>query len=201
MATERLEGIDHVHLLFVCTGNICRSPTAERLTAAYAAALPDPARLTASSAGTHAVYGSAMEPNAELVLTSLGGSGQGFRARQISPEIVAEADLVLTMTQQHRTSVLNASPRHLARTFTLLEANALAAEVPREGLHPPGEDLTLRGRELIAAMVRQRAMRHASQPANDDILDPIGGDPLLFAQIGDQIATSLTAWLDVLTGN
>ncbi|CAN5816572.1 protein-tyrosine-phosphatase [soil metagenome] len=188
-----------MHLLFVCTGNICRSPTAERLTQAYAAQLPDPGQLTASSAGTRAVYGSRMEPNAELVLDSLGGSGRGFLARQISPEIVADADIVLAMTEQHRTTVLHNSPRHLARTFTLLEAITLAEAVAPQALSDPA-DLGVRGRELALAMVRQRAMRHAAEPLSDDILDPIGGDPILFAQVGEQIAGALTAWLDILTG-
>lgn len=188
-----------MHLLFVCTGNICRSPTAERLALAYAAGLPDPGALTASSAGTRAVYGSRIEPNAELVLRSLGGSGDGFVARQISPEIVADADIVLTMTQQHRTTVLNASPRHLARTFTLLEADTLAQAVP-PGTMSETDDLRVRARELALGMVRQRAMRHASDHWADDVTDPIGGDPVLFTRIGDQIAEALTSWLDILTG-
>lgn len=188
-----------MHLLFVCTGNICRSPTAERLTRAYAEDLPDPSQLTASSAGTRAVYGSGIERSAALVLRSLGADPSGFTARQISPEIVADADIVLTMTEQHRAIVLNNSPRHLSRTFTLLEASTLAEAVPPGSLDDDA-DLKVRAKQLALAMVRQRAMRHAAEPLSDDVLDPIGGDPLLFAQIGDQIAGALTSWLDIVTG-
>lgn len=188
-----------MHLLFVCTGNICRSPTAERLTLAYADQLPEPDQLTASSVGTRAVVGSAMHPEAESVLSGLGGSALGFRARQISPEIVAEADIVVAMTDLHRTSVLNASPRHLNRTFTLLEARVLAEAVP------PGDlvdttDLTVRGQELTRAMVGQRPRRRTDEAWDDDIVDPIGSDAAVFTEVGDQIAAALTAWLDVLTG-
>lgn len=188
-----------MHLLFVCTGNICRSPIAERLTVAYADQLPDPGQLSASSAGTRAVYGSGMEPNAELVLAGLGGSGVGFAARQISPELVARADVVLTMTERHREAVLNTSPRHLARTFTLMEATALAEQVP-PGELGPADDLTARGRRLAAAMLRERAVRRLDDPWQDDIVDPIGGEPALFSQVGEQIASALTRWLDILTG-
>ncbi|MGI8646044.1 MAG: low molecular weight phosphotyrosine protein phosphatase, partial [Nocardioides sp.] len=68
----------------VCTGNICRSPTAERVTRAFAVK-HGLSRLTASSAGTRAVVGYGMEPTAAEVLRTLGGDPKGFRARQLSP--------------------------------------------------------------------------------------------------------------------
>ena len=51
----------------VCTGNICRSPTAERLAAAYAVQNGNP-DITASSAGTRAVIGHPIHPDAAVVL-------------------------------------------------------------------------------------------------------------------------------------
>lgn len=188
-----------MHILFVCTGNICRSPTAERLTLAYAATrLPDPAQLSAESAGIRAVYGSPMHPLAELVLTGLGGDARNFEARQLDPEQVAAADVILTMTREQRRTVLNTSPRALSRTFTLREARSLIELVPRSAL-APAADLTGRGRDLIAEMVRQRASRHATRRL-DDIRDPIGADPETFLKVGDQIATSLIGWLDAFCG-
>ncbi len=58
-----------MHVLFVCTGNICRSPTAERL----AAGLSSMADLRASSAGTRAVIAHPMHPDAAQALMDLGG--------------------------------------------------------------------------------------------------------------------------------
>ncbi len=115
-----------MHVLFVCTGNICRSPTAERVTRAFAVK-HGLSRLTASSAGTRAVVGYGMEPTAAEVLRTLGGDPKGFRARQLSPANVDDADLILTMTTRHRDKVLAASPRAMRRTFTLLEAGRLLA--------------------------------------------------------------------------
>ncbi|MBM4497011.1 hypothetical protein GS426_20035 [Rhodococcus hoagii] len=68
----------------------------------------------------------AMEPKAAQVLSDLGGSPDGFVARQINPAVASSADLVLTMTEEHRDAVLKLSPRHLKRTFTLLEAAHIA---------------------------------------------------------------------------
>jgi len=189
-----------VHILFVCTGNICRSPTAERLVTAYAEAnLPDPTELTASSVGIHAVVGNPMEPTAEMVLSGLGGDGRNFRARQITEDQVAAADVILTMTRHHRNKVLNGSPRTLPRTFTLREAQALLSAVRVDALSDPA-DLTQRGRDLVAEMGRLRATRIHSARRSDDIGDPIGRDIDTFLRIGDDIAESLLPWLAVCCG-
>ncbi|XVA01283.1 low molecular weight phosphatase family protein [Prescottella equi] len=119
-----------MQLLFVCTGNICRSPIAERLASAWSAR-SDTIDLTVASAGTRAVVGSPMEPKAAQVLSDLGGSPDGFVARQINPAVASSADLVLTMTEEHRDAVLKLSPRHLKRTFTLLEAAHIARALGR----------------------------------------------------------------------
>ena len=56
------------------------------------------------------------------VLKRLGGDPSGFAARQLTPKIAADADLILTMTRVHREVVLEAVPRQLHKTFTLSEA-------------------------------------------------------------------------------
>ncbi|CAN5138261.1 protein-tyrosine-phosphatase [soil metagenome] len=189
-----------MHILFVCTGNICRSPTGERLTRAFAAAyLPDPSQLTAASVGTRAVVDHPMERNAERVLAGLGGDGQCFAARQIDRPDVEGADIVLTMTRDHRRVVLNATPRALPRTFTVREACSLLSLIDTAALPTPSE-LTLRGRALVAQMARQRALRPAVIDDSDDIPDPIGRDPETFLRIGDDIAAALIPWLTVCCG-
>ena len=110
-----------LHILFVCTGNVCRSPTAERLATHYGARshIRD---FTVSSAGTHAMIGHPVQPSAARVLMRLGGDPSDFAARQITPRLVGGADLVLTMTRAHRDDVLGLVPQGLHRTFTLIEA-------------------------------------------------------------------------------
>ena len=98
-----------VHVLFICTGNICRSPTAERLLRAYAA--EGGHEVTASSAGTHGLVGHPMDPTAATVLQQLGGESDGFVARRISARIAEDADIVLAMTARHRDEVLAIAPR------------------------------------------------------------------------------------------
>jgi len=176
------EGHD-MHVLFVCTGNICRSPTAERVTRAFAVK-HGLSRLTASSAGTRAVVGYGMEPTAAEVLRTLGGDPKGFRARQLSPANVDDADLILTMTTRHRDKVLAASPRAMRRTFTLLEAGRLLA-IP-----------------MAAETVVQRLAQARGQQTHgervDDIVDPIGLDDGTFEAVGTQVVEALRPLLHAL---
>ncbi len=172
-----------MHLLFVCTGNICRSPTAERLTRAYAE-YHGLTELIASSAGIRAVVGYGMEPTAAEVLRELGGDPTGFHARPLSTAMVDDADLVLAMSTRHRARVLEQSPRAMRRTFTLREAATLVT------VAAPG-----------TALLPRLAQARASSPVASDVLDitdPMGRDAELFRSIGKLVATTLLPVLDAL---
>jgi len=78
-----------------------------------------------SSAGVRALVGCPMSPEATAELELRGGSAEGFRARRLTEEIVAESDLILTATIDIRSQVLADSPAALWRTFTVREFAAL----------------------------------------------------------------------------
>lgn len=113
-------------ILAVCVGNICRSPMAERL---LARSLPA-ADFQISSAGLQALVGSPMDPLARAELELLGGSADGFVARQVTPQMVEEADLILTATHALRSELLTGTPAALRRTFTMREFAELAEMAP-----------------------------------------------------------------------
>jgi protein-tyrosine phosphatase len=177
-------------VLFVCTGNICRSPLAERLGRAYLDEVlgERAAMVHVSSAGTRAVVGSAMHPDSALVLTGLGGDAEGFRSRQLEEGMPAGADVVLTMTRHHRREVLHVAPRALARSFTLREAADLMARVAPD-TPVDGSDFTSRARNLVAAMAFMRAQRPSSDL--DDIGDPIGRPVEVHEHVGTAISEAL----------
>ena len=110
-------------VLFVCIGNVCRSPVGERL---LASRLPAE-RFEVSSAGVGAMVGYAMSRYAADQLVSYGGDPTGFAARQLLPEMVEQSDLVLTATRELRSQVLAEVPVALRRTFTILEFAVVAA--------------------------------------------------------------------------
>jgi protein-tyrosine phosphatase len=168
-----------LHILFVCTGNICRSPTAERLAVAYSARseVPD---FSASSAGTRAVVAHPIHHDAALVLERLGGEVSGFTARQLTPRIASDADLVLTMTRAHRNAVLEMAPHRLQRTFTLIEAARLASEF---------------NARTVADLAALRSHLAADEPL--DVPDPIGQGAEVFTRVGSEIADLLPPILEL----
>lgn len=168
-----------MRILFVCTGNICRSPTAERLTAVYAAGLKSP-DFHASSAGTRALIGRPMHPESAIVLEGLGGEASGFAARQLTSRIAASADLVLAMTRAHRDEVLELAPRKLRQTFVLSEAARLAAA------------FDLRDISELAGFRSQLKATDIS-----DVPDPIGQNRESYELVGSQIAASLKPVLEL----
>ncbi|MGY1856600.1 arsenate reductase/protein-tyrosine-phosphatase family protein [Modestobacter sp. SYSU DS0290] len=177
-------------VLFVCTGNICRSALAERLARAYLTeALGDgAAAVSVASAGTQAVVGSGVHPDSALVLAGLGGDPTGFTARQLRDDMAAGADLVLTLTRTHRRAALQLAPRALSRTFTLREAADLA-ELVDPDVELPGDTHAERCRALVTALAAARSRRSSSD--RDDIADPIGRPLEFHQQVGEEIAQAL----------
>lgn len=89
-----------MHLLFVCTGNTCRSPLAEAI-ARRQASERGLHGITFGSAGTSAWADAPASDGSLLVALEHGLDLGEHRARQLSPEIVASSDLVLTMGPHH----------------------------------------------------------------------------------------------------
>lgn len=93
-------------LLFVCTGNICRSPTAEGVMAFHLrrAGLAD--RVAVDSAGTMAYHeGEEPDPRAQMVAEQRGYDLSDLRARLLEPEDFREFDLLLAMDRGHLRSM------------------------------------------------------------------------------------------------
>lgn len=185
-------------LLFVCTGNICRSPMAERLVAAALATRlgGEAARVRVHSAGTWGHEGSPMEAFALDTLAALGldrATSAAFRARELTAEMVEQADLVLVASREHRAAVVTLVPRAAGRTFTLREFSRLSAGVDAATL--PG-DLVERGRALVGAAAGRRGLVPAG-PAGDDLADPYGAPARAFEQCAADIVDVLRQPLDL----
>src|SRR5688500_10713138 len=93
-----------MHVLFVCTGNTCRSPMAAALLR-EAPASRGLEQVSVSSAGTGAWDGAPASEGAYLVGLERGLDLSGHRARLLSRELVESADLILTMARHHRARV------------------------------------------------------------------------------------------------
>ena len=189
---------DVFRVLHVCTGNICRSPMAERLTRAGLERRlgPDAARFVVESAGTWGHGGAPMEPYAVSTLASYGVDGSDFRARELVADHVAGADLVLGATREHRAAAVVLQPRAARRTFTLREFARLVGAVDPAQL--TATDPVERARQLVEAAAGQRGLVPPQSPRDDDLVDPYQGPERGFAACGDLVARSLQRPLDLI---
>lgn len=108
------------NVLVVCVGNICRSPLAEHL---LRQGLP---QLQVSSAGVGAVVGADMDVTARQVASQRGHDVASHTARQLTPQLCQEADLILVMENRHRDAV--GQIHAPARGKTLLLAQGLSPD-------------------------------------------------------------------------
>ena len=110
-----------IRVLFLCTGNICRSAYAERRARHLA---PD---LDVVSAGTHAMRGWGVDESMAVELEARGGSAADFSAQQLTESLARSAGLILCATREHREYVTDAWPDLEPRTFVMKSyARALA---------------------------------------------------------------------------
>jgi protein-tyrosine-phosphatase len=113
-------------VLFVCTGNTCRSPLAEAIARGFVEREGE-GGFEFSSAGIQAREGGLASPGALEIARENGLDLEGFQSRSLTADRIDEADLVLVMEPGHRSGVLGLSPA--ADTKTRL----LGALAGREG--------------------------------------------------------------------
>ncbi|WP_354642333.1 protein-tyrosine-phosphatase [Kitasatospora camelliae] len=196
--------LDTFRILFVCTGNICRSPIAERLTRLELDARLGAAagRIVVESAGTWGHEGAPMEAHAATVLGEYGADSAGFEGRELLDEHVIEADLVLTATLDHRAQVISMGHSAGLRTFTLKEFTRLVRRVDPSTLPDPrdGARVTERARALVRAAAALRGWLLAATPESDELRDPYGAPIGMFRNCGGEIYDALDPVVTALTG-
>jgi protein-tyrosine phosphatase len=187
-------------VLVVCTANVCRSPLAAEL---LHEALPQ-ARV--ESAGVRAMTDSPMCEVSASVLPS--GHRPEHAARQLTPELVAGADLVITMEREQRSAAVRLAPGSQAKVFTLREAAALAEGLVDRGTPVPQDAAGLARamhatRGLVALPVAEPPKRHWwSRPVEPEdpltIVDGHGQDEPEHLAAAHQVADTTQRLLDAL---
>jgi low molecular weight protein-tyrosine phosphatase len=171
------------NVLFVCTGNLCRSATAEGF------ARREMQRHTGTplrfiSAGTHAVEGS---PAASRSMTAAAERGAGLErhhARELTKRRVRASHLILCMAAEHRPYVLALDRSAVRRTF-LIASFARAVSQWSWLANSPAE---------LVAM----AAEHVREQPGDDIADPLGHPPEAYAACAERLDGLVTTVVDAL---
>lgn len=178
-------------VLVLCTGNICRSPYIEHLLRHGL----EGTGVTVESAGTGAVVGAPMHEESLRRLAARGLDGSAFRARQVTNELLAAADLVIGATREHVASVAWLVPSAMDRTHSLGDL-ARALRSSRAGPAAGAGPLVHAVAELAAESRRRRPLDPDSSAT--DVVDPYLHPLRTWDQMTRQVDDHLPALLDAL---
>lgn len=161
-AAAPADPVEAKRLMFVCTGNTCRSPMAERL-AKQKLREEGRADFEVLSRGLDvAQAGAPMAEGAQAAMRNHGANPDGHAALSIAPSDVIWADVILTMTSAQAGELLRRYPAARGKVFTLGEYSGVGGEIA----DPYGGDLA-RYRESAAQIAAgvDAALDRAERPA------------------------------------
>lgn len=181
-------------IVFVCEGNVCRSPYAERVLRAGLEGSPL-AALPVTSAGTAPVTGAPVDRLTAEGLERLGIPADGHRARALTVAELRHAGLVLAAGRPQRAAVVGLHPPAVQKTFTIRQFGRLlrsTAPLPRD---VAGQ---IEVEDVLHALVRTvRSLLPEPRPGgdDDDVVDPYGRSRRVHRRAQEQ----MTPCLDLLT--
>lgn len=186
-------------ILFVCTGNTCRSPMAEALLRKMAKERG--IMLEVRSAGVAAIDGQSISRHAEDLLRDY-DIHEPLRSSALSAEMISWADLVLTLTQGHKQHVLRNHSHAADKIYTLKEYTQNDESVKREQqeldeLYAQWQLQRSLGQEMDAKL-QQRMIELQQRMPSYDISDPYGGSRDDYEVAAAEIRAALGRLLDKL---
>jgi protein-tyrosine phosphatase len=189
---------DQFEILYVGVTNQCRSAIAERITSHELTQRSDDysCYLRAQSAGTQATNALTMHILAARALVVLGANPARFVSRRVTPQLLAQADLILTAKATERDEVIGQLPAILDRAYTIGEFARLVDAISIDVL---GWDPASQARSVVAQARKARGRVPFVEPEKDDILDP-ASNPGAFDRCAADLRGKIRTILSALTG-
>ncbi|MBU1691772.1 MAG: low molecular weight phosphotyrosine protein phosphatase [Gammaproteobacteria bacterium] len=126
--------MEKIKILFVCMGNICRSPTAEGVFRHQVSKAVQPDTIIIDSAGTHAYHvGSSPDRRAQQAALRRGYDLSGLRGRQVDARDFYEFDYILAMDEDNLANLIKICPppeRHKLKLFMEFSRGFSQRDVP-----------------------------------------------------------------------
>lgn len=171
------------NVLIICYANVCRSPMAQMIFTALLErrfVWESQNRWNISSAGINVGTPGPMHPLARVVLDELEIIDPGFQSRQLTDQLINEADLILTSDREQRALIVRKNPKAIQRTFTIRQFGRLCAAG-----HLIDDVQVSSGRDLENLAVSGQSLIQRVEPEDDEIPDPIGADIKMFRYVAD----------------
>ncbi|MGA1813236.1 low molecular weight phosphatase family protein [Frondihabitans sp. 4ASC-45] len=187
-------------LLFVCTGNICRSPYAELL---LRERLGSPPFVAVASLGTSAAEGAPI-PEPMIALATARGLIPGHhRGTQATAGALLGADLIIALDRHNRGRVVSMAPRTNRYTVTLREFGRLAQAVTDDDIRDldvrSGNDPAERLRGVTRTVLALRgSVAPPPTPEFDDVVDPFGLSDAVYRQAVAEIEPAVETLASLL---
>ncbi|GGM32688.1 protein-tyrosine-phosphatase [Paraliobacillus quinghaiensis] len=190
-----------MNVLFICTGNTCRSPMAQAL-------LQKKAAVHVQSAGLFATPGSPASPGTEYALKS-NDITLNHQSQPVTKELLDWADIILTMTMQHKHALTAQYPEVVEKVYTLKEYTLLDGQSTWEQLKQAYAQLEEKRLTVVTEVDQNqteqqlRAFLRETQDEIDrleaelpnyDISDPFGGGQ----QIYQDTLAEIEKYIDIL---
>lgn len=170
-------------VLFVCTGNLCRSPTAEAFAVRELQRHPG-APLRFTSAGSHAVEGNPAASRSVAAASARGANLERHHARELTRRRVSAADLILCMAAEHRPYVLAFDRSAARRTFLLASFTRAASQWAWLASSP--------------AKLVGMAAEHVRELPDDEIADPLGHPMDAYSSCAERLDGLVTSLVSAL---
>jgi protein-tyrosine phosphatase len=186
-------------VLMICTGNICRSPMAEQILIQRATKAELPIKV--HSAGVMAMTGSPMTPQSSDAMKARGFTPGKHVSRDLTPEMLEKADLVLTATLDHRSEIARMLPKASKYSFTIDEFARLTSFLSSD---PEFQEEFKKTKKETREEFLKRAMKEAvllrgmvpTGKDPKDVVDPYGESVEVYEQVAEHIDVMLEIIVD-----